>query len=47
LTKRILANEGLALADVLREEAAAQTICFQSPEFAAGVEAFLGTKGAG
>jgi hypothetical protein len=29
---------------VLREEAAAQTICFQSPEFAAGVEEFLGKK---
>lgn len=42
LTKRILASEGLSLADVLREEAAAQTICFQSEEFAAGVEAFLG-----
>jgi 2-(1,2-epoxy-1,2-dihydrophenyl)acetyl-CoA isomerase len=44
LTKRILAGEGLSLADVLREEAVAQTICFQSPEFAAGVAAFLGKK---
>jgi 2-(1,2-epoxy-1,2-dihydrophenyl)acetyl-CoA isomerase len=44
LTKRILASEGLSLADVLREEAAAQIICFQSPEFRAGVEAFLGKR---
>jgi 2-(1,2-epoxy-1,2-dihydrophenyl)acetyl-CoA isomerase len=44
LTKRILANEGASLADVLREEAAAQIICFQSPEFKAGVAAFLGKK---
>lgn len=44
LTKRILSNEGLSLNDVLREEAAAQIICVQSPEFKAGVEAFLGKK---
>lgn len=42
LTKRVLANDGLSLADALREEAAAQIICFQSPEFKAGVEAFFG-----
>ena len=41
LTKRILMNEGLSLADVLREEAIAQTVCIQSEEFKVGVEAFL------
>jgi len=44
LTKRILANEGLSLADVLREEAAAQIICIQSEEFKTGVEAFLSKR---
>jgi 2-(1,2-epoxy-1,2-dihydrophenyl)acetyl-CoA isomerase len=44
LTKRILASEGVSLNDALREEAAAQIICFQSPEFKAGVESFLGKK---
>lgn len=40
-TKRILATENLTLADVMREEAVAQMVCMQSPEFRAGVDAFL------
>ena len=44
LTKRILAGDGLSLADVLREEMIAQTICIQSTEFKVGVEAFLGKR---
>ena len=44
LTKRILMNEGLSLADVLREEAIAQTLCIQSTEFKFGVEAFLSKR---
>ena len=44
LTKRLLNDRSLSLTDLLSEEAAAQALCLQSPEFAAGVEAFLTKK---
>lgn len=41
LTKAILNGEGQSLGDVLNAEAQAQQLCLQSPEFKAGVTAFL------
>ena len=41
LTKAILNGEGQSLSDILRAEARAQQLCLRSPEFEAGVAAFL------
>jgi 2-(1,2-epoxy-1,2-dihydrophenyl)acetyl-CoA isomerase len=41
LTKAMLNAEAQSLSDILRAEAQAQQLCLQSPEFKAGVAAFL------
>lgn len=41
LTRRMLQQDAPSLAEVLTQEGAAQIACLQSPEFAAGVDAFL------
>jgi 2-(1,2-epoxy-1,2-dihydrophenyl)acetyl-CoA isomerase len=41
LTKSILNSESQSLSDILTAEAQAQQLCLQSPEFRAGVAAFL------
>lgn len=45
LTKAILNGEGRLLADILNAEAQAQQLCLQSPEFKAGVAAFINKQG--
>jgi enoyl-CoA hydratase/carnithine racemase len=44
LSKAMLTGEAQSLAGILEAEAQAQQLCLQSPEFKAGVEAFLSKK---